>query len=108
MDKYDLTNSLKYVVGKTQVSRLMYKRKDGKNIKTKEVAKLIKSFSEKGKTNNFRIAVRANKIDGAWTTLKSLDTDFNVDEYEDYYMGRVKNEEKFTEFFNIEFIIHYG
>lgn len=54
--------------------------------------------------NDVKLRIRALGPD-RWTTLKTFETELDIQDEEDYYKGKVRETAKFMEFFQLEFVI---
>ncbi len=72
------------------------------NITTDEISQIVNKFS----TDGNRIMVRALNIE-RWMTLKSMNEEFNAEDFIDYYVNKVKEADvdKFTEFMQVQITV---
>jgi hypothetical protein len=72
-------------------------------ITVNQIKALTKSLQDKF-GENIQLRIRALGPD-KWTTLKTLESELNVLDEEEYYRGKVREVAKFMEFFQLEFVI---
>ena len=75
---------------------------DKSNITTDEISEIVNRFS----TGGNRIMVRALNIE-RWMTLKSMNEEFNAEDFINYYINKVKEADvdKFTEFMQVQITV---
>ena len=84
------------------------KRKDGKpQIDVPELKALYEGLinEAKKKGDNIQVVVRAKNIEKMHTFKGWNDPNINIESFEDYLDGRVKETEKFEKFYEIQFTI---
>ena len=85
--------------GKTQKT-FTINHSDFQDITIADIKRLSKRFEDKG--DKFRIRA-LNSMQ--WFTLQGMNSDLQLDEYEDYYNNRVRDAKKFEKFFQLEVVI---
>ena len=68
-------------------------KSDNSLITTKDVQDAIEELSNR----DYELIVRGLNIQ-KWTTLKTLDGEFDANDYDDYYINKVKDPNKFLNF----------
>ena len=91
----------KEFVDSTQTTMKIH-RNNKHNITPTEIQMLTKNLLEKAPKNT-KLRIRGLGID-SWHNLKTFDDDLNVQDYDEYYKGKVKDTGKFTNFSQIEMV----
>ena len=81
----------------TQTTYQINRRARNKQIDVPEVEKLCEKLLLTGKKFNAKIMIRALVAD-KWVTLKGFSTDLKIVDFEEYYLGKVKDATKFDMF----------
>ena len=111
MDKFEVLNNQKYMVGKIQKQRINITSKTkGKTLKQKDIKEIVKKINAKyirDKETEPKILVRGMSTLGVWT-IKSYED--KIDEMweddEDYFSGRITDTGKFQRFDQIEISLY--
>jgi hypothetical protein len=93
-------------VGKSKQSTIMFSRNDNLQMEADEVKGIyesIKTKAEKDKTKKVKFAIRA-LVGDKYATLKRLDSELDVQDFEEYYEGRVQDSTKFEKFSQVQLV----
>ena len=91
----------KEFVDSTQTTMKIHKNNKN-DISPKEIQILTKQLLAKAPKNT-KLRIRGLGID-RWQNLKTFDDDLNVQDYDEYYQGKVEDSGKFTNFSQLELI----
>jgi len=100
---FEITKVVNFTHGNKKSLKIT--RKDNKNIQYDEIRHIYDGFMEKVKREKLHCRIHIIGLNiQHWTTLKSLDGDIKTDEeYDDYYINKVENVDKFEYFSQIIF-----
>jgi hypothetical protein len=106
MDILQAETRKKKKIGKVTETTIKLTRRDDKPISMALAKQTIEGLIDRTHKNNGKILVRALNAE-KWTTLKGFDTDFDEDNYDEYYENRVQSKDidKFKEFSQLEITI---
>lgn len=91
------------ILGNLQISKMTMRKRKDEFITKDELIELQNDLEEKTSYNN--VIIRGKNGIG-WTTIKARDEEYNTEDFYDYYSGKVANDAKFSEFYQIELIIY--
>lgn len=94
-------------VGNLKETAIKVTRQDNKMIDPEEVRNLIHDLMKEAKKKfpNYKMRVRGLNI-SSWFTLKGFsDADIDLEDVDTYLHGKVSNEAKFAQFFQLEVCI---
>jgi len=107
MKKYNIKKLDTSNVGKVKRVTYQFTRKDNKpNIDIDVLDDIINGLEKQAekKGENIKIMVRALNCQ-RWFTLKGFDETLNVQDFDDYYKGKVQKTEKFEKFSQLQVTI---
>lgn len=93
----------KKVIGNLQIAKMTIRKRKDEFITKEELIELQNDLEEKTSYNN--VIIRGKNGIG-WSTIKARDDDYNTEEFYDYYSGKVVNNAKFSEFYQLDLIIY--
>ena len=94
-------------VGRVKQTTVQMSRHDKQLITTNQIASITKSIQTQAdkKKENIKLMVRGLNAD-KWYTIKSMDSDLNEHEIDEYLNGNVGNTGKFLDFFQIHITVY--
>lgn len=96
-----IVNQEEYKNG-TKLTTLRITKKKDEIITMDEIEQL--QFELEEKTAYYNVCIRG--LNDRWTTIKGFDQQWNDNTYLDYYDNKVKDDAKFSEFFQLEVYIY--